>query len=196
MGYRDDVKNAARDILLGNTVAGDNVFTTMDRPISPDDLPIIIIYTVKSERGEEYGRGLTTRVVTVRIEAALAVQNPYTAEAVAEAFADEAEKLLNADPAWGGAVTFADWQETVSDVSSIGETIIANVLVEYRVTVYTDERDDAFFGVTDEGFNEPPSVVTTRPDVYNPVIDPVIQPPTDTACGPDGCDIPAWGGEI
>lgn len=201
--YRSIIKDAARDLLLGQTIAGDRVFSTMDRPINENDLPIIIIYTVASKRGEDYGRGLTTRKVTVRIEAALSVENPYAADSVAEDFSDVVEGILNADMSWGNQVACATWQETVSDVSSVSETVIANVLLEYEVEYQTDLREDSFFGGEDDGFTEPPTSVKTRPDVnyFDDGIFPdrpkVPQPPPDTACDPDnGCNIPAWQGEV
>lgn len=202
--YRKNIKDAARDLLLGQTIAGDSVFSTMDRPINTNDMPIIVIYTVASKRGEDYGRGLTTRIVTVRIEAALTVANPYAADAVAEDFSDTVEAILNADMSWGNKVACATWQETVSDVSSVGEIIVANVLLEYEVEYQTDLRtDSAFFGGIDDPFDEPPTSVQTRPDVtftdqgIFPDRPPIPEPPPDTACDPvHGCNIPAWQGEV
>lgn len=200
MSYRKAIKAAIKAELDGKTAAGDRVYVTMDRPINPADLPIIVIYITAAKRGEqEFGRGLTTRMVTVQVEAALAVDDPYKAEQVAEDFADQVETILGADQSWHNQVQNSTWLGTVTDVSSIGEVVVANVLLEYQVEYLNDLKGEEFLGVRDDGFDQPPTNVTTRPDVDltdDAFFRPRPKPPADTACDPvNGCNIPAWQGE-
>lgn len=166
MSYRSEIKNAVKDLLIGRTQAGTNILATLDRPINEDDLPIIVLYTTESKRGkEDFGRGLLMRVVTLCVEAALKTDSAYTAEATAEAFSDVVEDILDADPSWANRVHDSRWQSTTSDVSSVGHSTIANVLLEYEVEYLTSLKDESYFGQTDDGFTEPPDEITIKPGV-------------------------------
>jgi len=71
--YRTRINAAIQAQLTGETVAGDSVHVSLDRPLSPEsDLPAILIYTQAARRGPvDYGNSLIPRVVHVTIEAAI-----------------------------------------------------------------------------------------------------------------------------
>ena len=193
MGYRADIRAAVRAMLLGNTPAADRVFVRLDRPLNPaTDLPAIVIYTTMAKRsGESNGNALIPRVVTVSIEAALQA-SPEAAIDLAEAMAETIEDLIEADPSLGNLVRNCTWRQSISDTSGQGAQTLGVALVEYDVEFDTQRLpDDAFTG--DDGFTTPPTVVISDPIPRGPGFPDQLT--SDSLCGPDGCDIPAWGGE-
>ena len=199
MSYRAQVKDAIKAVLMGKTIAGDNIKTGLDRPLTPEDLPVVVIYITAAKRGQqEYGRSLTPRTLTVSIEAALNTASYFTAESDAENFGERVEELLDEDRSLLNQVHDSKWLECYSDVSSLGEKTIANVVLEYEVEIMTGEKEAEDFLVEDDGFDEVPTLVFPRPNPTVPDLFPRVDPPPDTAgCdGETGCNMPAWGGEL
>lgn len=196
MSYRTQIAAALKSRLLSQTPAGANVFTSLDRPLTPEDLPAIVIYTMSARRGSEsYGDALIPRVVTVNIEAAIQ-STPATALADAEQLADAIETVIEADPTLAHVVNDCVWQQTLTDVSAHGSVTLGVVLLEYEVTMFTNAVSPGAFEPTDDGFTGVPTIVHSSPDVTAPGFPDAIRGDFDTACGPDGCDLPAWGGEV
>lgn len=146
MSYRTIIGNAMKDRLLGNTSAGVRVFTSLDRPLSPDDLPAVIIYTMASKRGKDhYGNALINRIVTLNIEAAI-TSTPEGALAAAEQLADQIEGAIEADPSLGSVVVDTMWQQTLTDVSAHGAVTLGVVLLEYEVEYLTARNLEPLLG--------------------------------------------------
>lgn len=195
MSYRKAVRDAVKAMLTGETSAGANVFTSLDRPLKPDELPAILIYTQTSKRGpKDNGRSFVPRIVTVTIEGAIS-SKPDTALDDAEDLAEAIEAIMEGDLTLGNVVTDTQWLQSVSDISSAGSTTLGVCMLEYDVTILTNERPAGEYEFTDDGFTEPPTLVEVEPTPIPPDVIGGPTPPPDTACGPDGCDIPAWGGE-
>ena len=192
--YRQQIKDAIKAQLSGKTIAGEQIFTSLDRQLDPEnDLPAIMVYTQEARRGpEDYGKSVTPRVVTITIEAATLGQ-PLAEMDAAEVFADEIEKAMEADRTIGKLVENCLWQQTMTDVTSHGAREIGVCLLQYEATMLTNPLPDGGWEYGDDGFTEPPATVQTVPDVVPPDYG---LPPDDSLCGPDGCDIPAWNGEV
>jgi hypothetical protein len=193
MSYRTQIAAAVKAALLDQTAAGQRVFTAMDRPLSPADLPAVMIYTLASQRGtESYGNTIIPRVVTVHIEAA-AQAEPVLALDAAEAMATAIEAAVEADPTLGNVVQDTTWQRTMTDTSSHGEMTLGVALLEYQVSMLTERL--AHIG-DDDGFTTPPTLVKTNPHPITIDWPETLKPGPGDLCGPDGCNIPSWGGEV
>lgn len=192
--YRTQIKDAIKAQLTGKTIAGAQIFTSLDRQLDPEnDLPAILVYTQDSRRGpEDFGKSVTPRVVTITLEAATLGQALSEMDA-AEAFADQIEVAMEGDRTLGKLVENCVWQHTMTDVTSHGSREIGVCLLEYQVTMLTNPVAAGAWEYHDDGFTEPPHHVQTVPNVVPP---PGSLPPDDSLCGPDGCDIPAWAGEV
>lgn len=196
MSYRTQISEALKAVLDGKTVAQSKVFTSLDRPLQADELPALIIYTMGAKRDREnYGNSLLSRVVTVHVEGAVPA-SPEAAQAAAEDFSDQIEAAIEADPTLGHVVDWSTWQQTLTDVSSHGKTTLGVVLLEYEVRLLTNERPPEWFGVGNDGFTATPGSVMTAGLALGPGFPDPIAAPADLACGPNGCDLPAWGGEV
>lgn len=199
-GYRAAIAASVKAQLLGKTIAGTNVLTSLDRRLDPEkDLPAVMVYTMASHRGrEDYGQSLIPRLVTVGIECAV-LADPGQELAAAEAFADQIETAMDADRTLGKTVNNCIWQQSISDVTSHGARTMGVAMLQYEVDIFTNQRPDGFFEFHDDGFTAPPRIVTTSPDAvatYLADIAPIPEKSTETACGPNGCNIPDWHGEV
>ncbi len=202
--YRTAIVDAVRGQLLGKTAAADEkVFTSLDRPLNPaTDLPAIIIYTQDSRRsGSDFGRTVVPRLVVVTIEGATLA--PAGQElAAANALAEQIEDAWEADLTLGQLAHDSEWQRTVTDVTSHGQKTMGVCLLQYEVEILTRVADDGVYEFHDDGYTEPPTKVYTDPVPVPPPDDyfvkdtEQIKPDPNLACGPDGCDIPAWGEEL
>lgn len=193
--YRRAITEAIRRQLLGKTAAGANVLTSLDRPLNPKtDLPAIMIYTMTARRGkEDYGQTLIERLVTVGIEGAVLADAGREIES-AEDMAAAIEDAIEADNTLGLVVNDCNWQQSISDATSHGGFTMGVCLLQYEVQIFTNQLPaSAFEG---DGPEHTPHLVNSVPDIVMPA-DP--EPPRivgDLACGPDGCDIPDWQGEL
>lgn len=196
MGYRAQIAAAVKAQLVGKTIAGNQVMTSLDRKLDPaKDLPAVLVYTMASRRGrEDYGQSLIPRLVLVTIECAVLAE-PGQELVAAEDFAEQIEVAMDADRTLGRTVNNCLWQQSVSDVTSHGAKTMGVAMIQYEVDVFTNQRPDGYFEFSDDGFTAPPSHVQTAPHVTMPGV-PDQFPDADTACGPDGCNIPAWDGEV
>jgi hypothetical protein len=147
MSYRTQVADALKTRLLGATPAGASVFTALDRPLQPSDLPAIVIYTPGARRGKgNNDNSLIERDVTVHIEVAIQ-STPANALTDADALAQAVEDRIEADPSLGLVVDNTEWQRTTTDVSSFGELTLGVALLEYSVSIYTVRRNEDFIGL-------------------------------------------------
>jgi hypothetical protein len=191
--YRTQIADAFKARLLGATPAGQSVHASLDRPLQPADLPAVLIYTLTAKRGrQDYGNTIIERLVTVNIEAAIQA-TPATALAQAETMSAAIEAAIEADPTLGNLVEDTRWEQTMSDVSAFGELTLGVVMMEYTVCMLTVRLDHL---PPDDGFLTTPTLVQTRPDPKTVQFPEPIAPDPESVCGPDGCDIPAWGGEL
>lgn len=194
--YRNQINEAIKTQLTGKTIAGDSVFTSLTRRIDPTrDLPAIMIYTIGSVRGaKDYGNTIIPRMVTVAIEAAVSTTEA-TALEQAQDFADAIEQAMEADLTLGHVVNDVVWRRTMSDATSHGSTILGVCILEYDVEIMTNLKPDSAYEFGEDGFTEPPGLIFSETEILPPDFPAKPQKPADTACGPDGCDLPAWGGE-
>lgn len=209
--YREAINQAVKAQLTGKTIAGDRIFTSLDRALNPAaDLPAIMVYTTTSKRGrDDLGNGLIPRMVTVVIESAV-LAGPGLEIGSAEAFADEIETAMESDRTLGLVVNDCQWQQAATDATSHGEFTMGAAILQYEVEIFTHVKPDGFYEDGDDGFTAPPSHVEVSPlpvpvppewedalnrDDFYQTPNPPLVPDPDTACGPDGCDIPDWGGE-
>lgn len=212
--YRSAISDAIKTILTGKTIAGDRVFTSLDRKLDPvKDLPAIMVYSQKARRGtDDMGRSVIPRLVDVTIECAVLAPVGTELDAVSE-FAASIEELLDANRTLNNTVNNCLWTESVTDVTNHGATTMGAAMISYEVDVFTNVHPFGGSELPDDGFTEPPTLVMSDPDVHSPAFpdgrasmpfDPTNPtdatnplPPNDVVqCGPNGCDLPAWGGEI
>lgn len=196
MSYREDIANAAKAVLLGKTDAGDKIMTSLDRKLDPEkDLPAVMVYCGPARRGpEDYGQSLIPRQVTLIIECATRAPAMQELQAAAQ-FAEQIEAAMDADRSLGNVVNDSRWQQTMPDVTSHGAVTMGVAIIQYEVEILTNQRPDWHFEFNDDGFTAPPSTVQTVPGIVPPADD-IPPPPPDTACGPNGCNIPDWAGEL
>lgn len=209
--YREAINQAVKAQLTGKTIAGTRIFTSLDRPLDPQtDLPAIMVYTTTSRRGrDDMGNGLIPRLVTVVIEAAV-LADPGVEISAAEGFADEIETAMDADRSLGLVVNDCQWQQAATDATSHGAVTMGAAILQYEVEIFTNVKPDGAYEDGDDGFTAPPSHIEVSPlpvpippewegapneDHFFDTVEPPLIPNPDTACGPDGCDIPAWAGE-
>lgn len=209
--YRDAINQAVKAQLTGKTIAGDRIFTSLDRLLDPaTDLPAIMVYTTTSRRGRnDLGNGLIPRLVNVVIEAAV-VAGAGLEIGAAEAFADEIETAIEADRSLGLVVNDCQWQQAATDATSHGSVTMGAAIVQYEVEIFTHVKPDGAYEPGDDGFTAPPTEIQVGPlpvpvppewlgelndDEFFQTTNPPLVPDPDTACGQNGCDIPAWRGE-
>lgn len=201
--YRTAIVNAVKAQLLGKTIAADSkVFTSLDRPLNPaTDLPAIIIYTQASRRsGNDYGRTVVPRMVTVTIEGAV-LANAGQELIAANALAEQIEDAWEGDLTLGQLVHDSEWQQTVTDVTSHGQKTMGVCLLQYQVEILTRVAPDGEYEFHDDGYTVPPTSVQTVPVIEPPPADfyvqdaPPVTPDPLVACDEDGCNISAWQGE-
>lgn len=195
MNYRTQINQALKTMLLERTPAGDRVYTALDRPLNPaSDFPAIVIYTMDARRNpQDYGRSLVSRTVKIGIEAGV-IGDEVTALPTVEEFADLIEGLLEADTTILNVATDSRWMSTITDTTSAGERTLGIALIEYEVDIFTHLRNP---DTQDDGFDGVPTVVYSVPDATKPLGGRPLPPvQEDTACGENGCDLPAWGGEV
>jgi hypothetical protein len=219
--YRTQIKQAIQTQLTGQTIAGSNVLTKLDRKLNPEhDLPAIIVYTMAARRGsQDYGNSLIPRTLTIAIEAAVS-SNSNDALTAAEDFADQIESAIEADPTLGNLVTDTRWRQSISDVSSAGSTVMGVCIVEYDVDVMTNLKPEGFYANPEIPLEELPTKVVisafpsaaeyASPPAGTELTDEVlsiingqdvtipprpITPPADSPCRDGSCDVPAWQGD-
>jgi hypothetical protein len=163
--YRTQIKQAIKTQLTGETVAGANVLTSLDRPLNPEhDLPAIIVYTMAARRGsQDYGNSLIPRTVTIAIEGAVSA-SPQSALSAAEALVDQIETAMEADPTLGQLVTDTKWRQSISDVSSHGSTTMGVCIVEYDVDMMTNLKPDGAYEQPAIPLDELPEEVIISPN--------------------------------
>lgn len=194
--YRTQAANAVQATLLGNTVAGNRVYTKMDRPLQPDELPAILIYAQRAVRGaEDYGNSIIPRVMEVTIEVALQA-TPETALDQADLLVQAIEDLIEADPSLGHVVNNTRWRESVTDTTMTGKTTLGVGLLRYEVEVLTSMREPDAFGIGNDGFDGVPVTVYSVPGASMARLREPVAPDPGQECGPEGCAPPAWGGEV
>lgn len=207
MSYRTDIKDAIQAQLAAADALSDaTIITVLDRQLTPADMPAIIIYTLASRRGaESFGETTIPREVVVAIEAAVS-STPSSAETDAEVLAEAIENALDADKTLGNVVKTCEWQETVTDVNSVGDVTLGVVLLQYLVSMHTNQKPDGTFEFSDDGFAQPPTEVYAYSD---PVADEyevelgddiaaILAAPemeTESACEDGSCAIDAWMGD-
>jgi hypothetical protein len=218
--YRNQINDAIKAQLDGQTVAGSQIYTSLDRPLDPErDLPAIMIYTMAARRGpEDYGNALIPRTVTIAIEAAICA-DPGAAMEAAQDIADEIETAMEADPTLGKLVNDTKWRQTISDVSSHGSTVMGVCVVEYDVDIFTNAKPDGFYEYPEIPLTELPTEIIINPKqtpaeyAYPPdqapydderlnellgqdvTIAPYPVKNTDPLCNDGSCEVPAWSGD-
>lgn len=189
--HRTAIREQARTMLAGATLAGAKVFTNRARPITPNDMPALLIYTGASRRGDRERDGsMVHRRLELVVEGAVAATGRgEELEAQLEQLAEQVECALAADPTLGGLVMDARWQATDPDIVGDGRQLVGAVRVEFELELHTHhDGDGRWFGA----FGNP---AVTPGDVL--VVDPAA-PGTDgtgMAPGTPAGPRPGAGGE-
>ncbi|MFT8417400.1 MAG: hypothetical protein ABF636_01035 [Acetobacter sp.] len=105
--YRVLLKDAAAKALVaGKTLAGDNIMVDRSLPATPDKLPAILL-TAPRDRATSTGRNGPgfTRVSTLAIRALLCGKTPTEVSANLDIFAEQIELALVLDPTLQGMIT-------------------------------------------------------------------------------------------
>lgn len=196
--YRTAVREAVKAQLSGRIgIDDDKIITKPHRPLTPEELPAVIIFvdTAKRGAGSDSGRSYVPREVSVVIEAAIS-STADAAQDAAEALAESIEDAMEADPTLGNVVNDTRWLESLSDVAGASKTVLGVVSCTYMVSILTHQKPNEFVEFNDDGFDQPPTHVFSNPHPQNPdIIDPII-PPDNAVCSENGCDIPDWQGEL
>lgn len=210
--YRDRINAAIQQQLTGKTAVGDRIFTSLDRRLDPEtDLPALMVYSQVAVRGrDDNGKSMIPRLVTVTIECATLAE-PHQELTAVNAIVAQVEAVMDADRTLGQTVNACEWQMSISDVTSHGALPMGVAMIEYEVDIFTNQKADGWAELYDDGFTAPPTLVQTNPSVSGPAFQdwgteqvggnppgvPGVPPRNpDMACGPNGCDLPAWGNEV
>ena len=137
--HRTAIREQARTMLAGATLAGAKVFTNRARPITPNDMPALLIYTGASRRGDRERDGsMVHRRLELVVEGAVAATGRgEELEAQLEQLAEQVETALAADPTLGGLVLDARWQSTDPDIVGDGRQLVGAVRVEFELELHT-----------------------------------------------------------
>ena len=104
--YRVELREAAKTALLAaNTLAGFNVFTARDWPVSPSSLPCIYLQ-VPVDHGDSDGRGQPsfTRVASLMIVAFVAYGEPGQGENLLDVMTEQIELCIMQDVTLQGMI--------------------------------------------------------------------------------------------
>ena len=156
MRPRTEIRHAVAALLAENSGTGAspvyptracrNIYVTRTAPLSPRDMPAVLIYTERDVRDNESNfdqvgdEAVTRRILTLNIEAAVAGQD---ADDDVDTLCGEIEDTINASPNLGGKVESIAWQSTILEATGEGAQIILVALLEYRVTYYTTQESEA-----------------------------------------------------
>lgn len=142
---RQLIREAIKAALLGETDAGDRVYETRKAPVKRLDLPAIAVYTL-SESVSQDSRATSPRELKREMNVAIeaVVKEGENADDAMDDLALQIERVMHADPTFGGVCGDSMLVETSMDLSELGDQPVGIVILTYAVTYYTGapEADD------------------------------------------------------
>jgi hypothetical protein len=196
--HRKLIRKKVVDILKAkNGIAGQKVFPARILPIqSLEELPCLLVYT-SDEKSEANGDALfLLRNCTLSIEGAVNGSEDEIDDLLDD-LSDQVEEVIDADPRLAGLLhKDLVLTSTASEVGKQGHEVIAGFRLDFTASYMTRRTADEFPVVT------APNKVWTdphaSPEEYADILgsNPVPVSNSETACGPDGCDLPFYQGEL
>jgi hypothetical protein len=141
MHQRQAIRHAAKLALLGQTAAGERVYTTRTQPFDPVDGPGLMIYTVdETSEHDSLGprRGLM-RVLQLAIEVVAAVN--ATLDDALDDMAVEIERALAGNNTLSGACKDLELTRTQVALRKDGDKLTGGIVLTFGVVYRTMAAD-------------------------------------------------------
>jgi len=198
--YRTSIRKKVVAILKNagpQTDAGQRVYGARILPVSGrEEIPCLLVYTSDEKNDPTQDGEYLTRTCTLSIEGAV-MGDEIDVEDLADQLADQVESVINSDPRLSGLLMHNLVLKSTATESGIqGEQVIAGFRMDY----------DAHYMTALKANDYPQGAMPTKvwtipsatPEEYADILG-INTPPIpndENACGPDGCDLPAWQGEL
>lgn len=153
MSHRANIRAQFKAALLGQTAAETRIFTSRSYPITPREMPALLVYTGSETRSKSGGDGqLILRDVDVVVEAVMAAgDDPQTLEDDIDAFTTAVEDLIISDSRLSQRMVDVSWVGTAIDFAVDGRVQFAAARVEFVASVFTNAADPLTeFGVPND----------------------------------------------
>jgi|GEM_PF-3411675 len=144
---RQVIAEKVRDLLLGQTVAGDRVFVNRHLPVREDEVPAILVYPALTERVDPESEQTAPRELTRRADFLVVglVPAPDDGEGDAEAkvldatndIAVEIERVMHGDQLLGGVAAGSILTGSELETDTVGDRLIGGIGLTYEVTYRT-----------------------------------------------------------
>lgn len=139
---RQQIREAAADVLDGLATTGANVLIGRTRPLTTDHPPTLLIFTP-----QETARALTLarpstmqRSVTLSVQGQVAHAEAEDCENLLDTIAAEVETAIAGDPTFGKLVKNTVLTSTVSRVEAKGDSHEGAIQLNFEVTYSTKEN--------------------------------------------------------
>lgn len=179
------------------TMAGSKVYDAMFLPIQGDEsVPCLIVYTSDEPSKPTGDAQYLERTCTVTIEGAVVASEDEINE-VLDQLTDQVEAVIDADPRLAGLVMHdLILKNTTSSGITQGQHVMAWFRMDYDAVYQSRRTVDEYPTITapTKVWSDP----HTDPQPYEDIlgINPLPKSNVETACGPDGCQLPFYQGEL
>lgn len=147
MKARQLIREAAKTMLVGKTIAGQNVASSRPNPLSQapsahggtDELPAVIIYTrtTKSEVFDESPRRYRHEAELV-VECALEIQPGEELDDQLDGIEQQVVDALLADDSLGGIAEDLMLTGSTNTIADAGEKLLGAVIITFQAVYFTD----------------------------------------------------------
>jgi hypothetical protein len=133
---------------LWATPAGERVFPGRELPTSVSLLPAILVYDDKERPGGEYYQGVDKRIITLTVEVQVTARTAEELDLLMDAAALAVERVLMAEPTFGGLATATSYSGTEKQRDFDGEVPFAWLWLDWEIeypmstTYQPDSLDD------------------------------------------------------
>lgn len=211
MHYRQQIRDAVAAVLLNETVAGANVFTSRSRPvleILQRREAVLSVYTADEQSTRDGTGYLLDRQLTVTVEGMMGGGDDL--DDSLDDLAAEVEALLEVDPSLGNLLSEdLVLDSTATEISARGNMQVGAFRLDFSCAYQTQRKANGYLPGDEPGVEIPDVPVPTElntsfyPDsaAYgSPNQDLTLKPavpvePVESVCANGSCDIPAWQGD-
>lgn len=137
---RTQIRQAVVALLMGNTAAGNRVYSSRVHPLDDPKLPALLVFTPQESMGNPTMQRPRTQQRTLQLMIEGYVKARGDIDAEADALALEVEQIIAADPTFGGRVKDAMLDTTATQLSGDGEKPVAVITLTFAVLYCVKEN--------------------------------------------------------
>lgn len=139
MSYRQAVREAFEQALVGATPAGNNVLVGYARPIAPNEMPALLIWTGKAKRGQDNNmdESIEHKLLQVVVEVVLA-GHPNQLESGLDAFCHIIERTVRDSQHIAIATDRVTLDETDYDITANGGAAVGVARLDFICSVFAN----------------------------------------------------------